>query len=336
MKDFKIFNIIFVLALVLPTLLYMPFKDKLGKINNENRELAQKPELTLSTIADYPSAFEEYYNDHLPFRNILININADFKYYVLRTVSNDTVIAGKDDWLFYKTTVEDFEGTNKYTSSVREYMIKRLKWFNKIYKSKGTDFAVLIIPNKNTVYPEYMKDYYRPSVNHRINNLLVDFQQEAPELNVIYPYEDIMNGKSFGSMYYHGDTHCTKVAGYIIANSLFKATGDTTRELQQSDITTNEVRPVNDLKRMLNLSDLTEPDTSIADWSVIEPSKKYKKVFYLGDSFMYILKYPLDQKYGDVTYAHWDDFDENTLNVDDYDLVIVETVERLADRFMLM
>ena len=40
--------------------------------NYENREMAEKPELTLDTYEEYAQEYENYYNDKIPFRNTLI------------------------------------------------------------------------------------------------------------------------------------------------------------------------------------------------------------------------------------------------------------------------
>ena len=67
--------------IVLPVLLFALFGRFLDTQNYENRTLAQMPSLTGEervSIEEYPSAFEEWFNENLPFRNQLITLNGLF------------------------------------------------------------------------------------------------------------------------------------------------------------------------------------------------------------------------------------------------------------------
>ena len=75
MKKNKTVNIIiiivFLLIIFLPQLLFWIFGNNEEVSNTENRVLKSKPKFELSNIVDYPKQFDDYYNDHLPFRDNL-------------------------------------------------------------------------------------------------------------------------------------------------------------------------------------------------------------------------------------------------------------------------
>ncbi len=61
----------------------------------------------LSTIEEFPALYEAYYNDHLPYRDFLIRMNSGLEYYVFQTSSNENVVRGKEEWLFYNSSADD-------------------------------------------------------------------------------------------------------------------------------------------------------------------------------------------------------------------------------------
>ena len=73
--------------------------------NYENRSIAERPVFSLDTIEDYPAAYETYYNDHLPFRNQLIQLNSRIEYYIFQHSSNQSVIKGKESFVFLRMAV---------------------------------------------------------------------------------------------------------------------------------------------------------------------------------------------------------------------------------------
>ena len=70
-----VFIIVFMGVLIIPTLSY-PFVQKfIDSENYENRELAAKPVIAETSLTEYPSLYENYFNDHLPYKNQLQFIN---------------------------------------------------------------------------------------------------------------------------------------------------------------------------------------------------------------------------------------------------------------------
>ena len=48
------------------------FSGRFDTENNENRKLAEFPEVNLESLGDFPEQFEAYYKDHVPFKNDLV------------------------------------------------------------------------------------------------------------------------------------------------------------------------------------------------------------------------------------------------------------------------
>lgn len=70
------------------------------------------------------------------------------------------VIAGKDGWFFYlgDKTINEYQGTNPYTSNELRDLGNSWDALNSQLQQKGIMLVVLIAPDKNTIYPQYMPD----------------------------------------------------------------------------------------------------------------------------------------------------------------------------------
>mgnify|MGYP003206495199 CR=1 FL=1 len=121
MRKQKVLIWLFAGSLILPNVIFGAFSDKFNTQNNENRELAAFPEVSLSSLGEFPEAFEEFYKDHLPFKNALVSLNNYMDTSLFRNTKIGDVVIGKDNWLFYlpskdgENAMADYQKTNLYT-----------------------------------------------------------------------------------------------------------------------------------------------------------------------------------------------------------------------------
>lgn len=93
--------ITFAILIVSPGFVYFLIGSFVDTANYENRNAAEQPQLNIGNIAAFPQEYEAYFNDHIPFRNQLVQLNSRIDYFVFRQSSSDAVEIGKDGWLFY-------------------------------------------------------------------------------------------------------------------------------------------------------------------------------------------------------------------------------------------
>ena len=80
-------NIILIAFMVLIcalSLIWLPLQKILDNENYENRELAERPDLTLENYGIFSGEFEAYFNDHIPFRNYFMTINNAIDVFIFR------------------------------------------------------------------------------------------------------------------------------------------------------------------------------------------------------------------------------------------------------------
>ena len=107
MKNKYIFYV-FVLLLSLPVITFPFIKGHIDSKNHEKRKFAERPSLSLATLPDFPEQFDNYFSDHLPYKNQLVMVNG-IKNELLGSgataieyLTNTKAIRGKENWPLIK------------------------------------------------------------------------------------------------------------------------------------------------------------------------------------------------------------------------------------------
>ena len=66
----------FMILFIAAPIIYNIVGPYFDQTNYEQRNAAEKPVLSVGSIRDYPRTYEEYFNDHLPYRTQMIEINS--------------------------------------------------------------------------------------------------------------------------------------------------------------------------------------------------------------------------------------------------------------------
>ncbi|MBE5970994.1 MAG: hypothetical protein E7246_00535 [Lachnoclostridium sp.] len=267
----RLYNMIALVLICIPIVSFVLFNNRIVS-NNENRVLAEKPELTLENIRNFPSAYEEYFNDHLPFKDVLVKVHSYLSTIVLKSSSNPNVILGKENWLFFDSKnsgdgdeLADYMGTNLYSEEELEDTVQNVVTMYENVSSLGIEFYLFIAPNKSTIYSEYMPDYYEKGTNSRVEQL-VEALKAYPQINVVYAKDILDEYKVEYQLYHKYDTHWNHLGGYLGTQALLEAMGKETTPISEVSIK-KEIRDKSyDLAFMLNLVDYYDDDY----WYTIE------------------------------------------------------------------
>lgn len=340
----------FLSLIILPTILYK-FIPKEYKKNNENRALSQRPELTIDNYDTYPKLYEEYYNDTLPFKNFLTNLNSKVKYNIFDISPSNAVIKGKDNWLFYDSknkndgdTLADFQRTNYYSEEMLGKFKKSLEAKKKFLDDLGIEFYVYIASNKEEIYPEYMPDEYVRLKEKSKADIVVDYLNENTDVNIIYPKDILMSYKDNYDLYHKLDTHWNKQGAYIGFTELMKAMGREYENIENLNIEANEIS-TGDLANMINMSgDLKDIEYNVnykkdIKLELIEDKGKLmnrygtnnengKKLLTYRDSFWVNMAPFLAREFEESAFVWGIPFNEAQIKKEQPDVVILEVVER--------
>lgn len=226
----KIFIVACIIMMILP-IVFFNFSDK--KSTAENRNLANFPVIFLNNKFNYKFIrdFQNWLNDNIGFRELLVHNYSKLMYYFFNTTSSDNVLKGKNGWLFYDHRtdgdgIESYKGYNKYDEKTLIKIRNNLIATKEYLKNElGAEFVLYIAPNKNRIYDEYLPDFMGEKAETYRARQLYNYLKENSDINVVYPYKELMEAKSYidNNIYYKTDTHWNYTGGYIGAKELLKA-----------------------------------------------------------------------------------------------------------------
>lgn len=159
----NIYYIVFIglcLALCLTLSAGMLFAGPSAAGANEN--LAEKPVLRDEEGTwnrDYLSGWAAYFRDRFFLRQELISLDHLLSAKLFGASGDSGVILGKDGWLYYADTLEDYTGVSPMGERELYSAAYNLLLMKNYCEENGKQFLFVIAPNKNSLYPQFMKDY---------------------------------------------------------------------------------------------------------------------------------------------------------------------------------
>ena len=146
------------LLMALPCVL-MPFVR--GETGAENRLPAPWPALKDADgwNLDFPSEYEAWLRDHVALRGRWISCYAR-ALRALGASSEVQVILGRGDWLFFRETLDDYTGAQPLTDAEIDRLALTLDTVDAGLRAQGSRLILAVVPNKASVYPEFMNPAY--------------------------------------------------------------------------------------------------------------------------------------------------------------------------------
>lgn len=146
----------FLLACLIPSagMLLLPSEPAAA-----NQTLAPPPALFQEGGGLNPNVLDEttdYVKDHFALRQRLITANAALEAAVFRTSAQDSVVLGKDGWLFYRETVDGYLHTAPLTQRELFCAARALALASEYAQDHGARLVFTVAPNKASLYPQYL------------------------------------------------------------------------------------------------------------------------------------------------------------------------------------
>lgn len=341
---------------MLPTIIY-PIINSRDIENLENREMAKMPVFSFKNIESYPTEYENYYNDNLPFRSKLIRANALLNLKFFKQSPEKKVILGKDGWLFYDPPIEDSDPIGQCTGKTLsekqlKETVKNLSTIRDILSEQGKEFIVMLCPNKESIYGEkFLPKYFDAKIKNTAGDQMAEYLQKNSDINIVYPKKQILNAIDKHpeyDFYYKLDTHWNYLGGYIGAKELLSAMDVKMPEFDNVSVKSEGGR-VGDLSAMSGLPEEFEGDilytptgytqnefiwnnnTEKIQTSTTTNGDK-RSVFVIRDSFSEGLYPFLNSHFSATNYIHITEYYPGSMNETNSDIVVLQVVERYLDR----
>ena len=245
-KAIKIIYIaLFVAACCTPAALF-PFFASEQSIGKEDR--AELPSLfdENGLNKSFSDQFNLWFSQHIPFRPEVISVKNLVDSGLLGRATND-VIVGRDGQLFYTGETDDYTGVvmseRKLHNTARTVYLMQ-----KYCKENGASFRFMCVPNKSTVYSEYMPAGFTRGQSSNLEQL----QKAFDEMKIDHVDVNAMlseHKKDAPELYLRDDTHWTNYGARLAYSQLRSSLGYE----EQTDLSGFEERSdwAGDLAKML-------------------------------------------------------------------------------------
>lgn len=305
-----------------------------------NEQLSAKPVLIRSDGSwnpDFLSDAMTWFSDHFFLRQELISLNNWLSAKLFNTSGSDSVILGKDGWLYYADTLEDFSFTNEMSGQQLYAAANNLSLMAEYCEANGKQFLFALAPNKNSLYPENMPQWINES--GKSNRMLLFGSLEArgiPYVNLFSAFE-----AEEEVLYFAHDSHWNSKGAALGADVINAAFG--IQSAYYEDAFTEEAPHAGDLYEMLYPA-FTDPETDPVydgelsftytgsgkspDSITLETAAQGQgKLLAYRDSFGNLLYPYLADSYGEAYFSRSTVYDLTL----DADFVLIELVERNLD-----
>ena len=209
-----------------PGLLWLGVNPFCDTTNYENRTLTSFPTAQTS-IEQWPGQFEDWLEDHAPFRNGFLTLKAGADRLV-GSLDSSNVLLGKEGWLFLQDvsdskSLSDYQGLTSYSQEEMAALAGTLEKLNQVLAQKGSRLALIFAPAKEGVYSQYMPDSI-PVVSRPTRvQALVEYLNQNTQVPVLFPLGELAQAGLQFQVYYKYDTHWNDPGAWLAAQLVLKA-----------------------------------------------------------------------------------------------------------------
>ena len=328
----------------------------------EKRHLAPPPIFQWNESVHFPQKYEAYFNDSFSFRALLIKINSYISRRAFGISAIPDVLIGKDGWLYltsreYGSSLEDYMGLIDVDLGTLELIRNNLERRTKDLQDKGIQFLVVVAPDKQSIYPEYLLDHWRRN-NRYLTRLdqIVQYLKVHSSVQVLDVRNSLLKEKREGNLplYRKTDSHWNYFGAFIAYQEMMRSLSmvpynKTDFEWKQQPF------PSGDLAAMLAASDqyVEENEVTFSSFetnniSFVESENNYgtslentrlvaanknklpKKLLVFHDSFGQGLFPFLSLHFGESVFINSNFYSTVIVEKEKPDVVIFELVERFS------
>jgi len=234
----------------------------------ENRRLASFVDLSGASFKTIPATIDNYLGDNYGFRTFLIKLADTIRLDIFQVKQLNEIIVGKDNWLFFysKTdgdTISDYKKTNRYNQRELRYLARRLAQVDAGLERRGIDLVVVFVPNKGSVYPEYLPDYLQVPGQSSYDQL-VAYLKDHTDVDIVDVKDDLLATKENSGqlLYQPNGSHWNLLGGYVGYLALVEQLKKQYPALQPQSLDGYEIRnqpQVHDLENMIGVFGYDSP-----------------------------------------------------------------------------
>ena len=213
-------SVLFLLMVISPLALWLFIEDSSVSVS-EKRRLAEAPSLptNVESLQEFPRQFETYFNDHFGLRDKLVHYNNLLMYKLFGVSSNPLVLIGDDGWLFFSPDglFYDYMGLKRYDALHLELHARLLEDRSDWLASMGGHYLFVPVPNKVSVYSEFLPSRIRKYRSEDVyDKLVAKLKADSTFKDFIDSKQLLLEEKKSNQVYYRTDTHWNQAGAYAV------------------------------------------------------------------------------------------------------------------------
>ena len=344
MKKIKFIYVMicFLLCLIPSAGLLVFHSENTGK---EEHETLPSPVENGTINVNYLPELGSYFEDSFALRSWYIDADATIMDRVFHKSNNDSVVVGKNGWLYYSSSLDDYLGRNVLSDRGIYNIENNLSLLEEYVRSRGAEFLFTIAPNKNTLYGENMPDEYQIKMSGEKNLTKLEERLKGSSLSYCSLYDTFSQQDEV--LYLKKDYHWNNKGALLAYDTLLSRMGYA-HDIYETTKVIRTKTNVGDLNAMLypatsgektewnydyqfekNYTFEGENDEVEDDWLVTDNQKEQKSLLMFRDSFGDTLIPFFSNAFGKAYYSKAANYNIEKL-MDEYapEYVIAEKVER--------
>ncbi|MBP1587366.1 MAG: hypothetical protein ILO53_03065 [Clostridia bacterium] len=254
---------------------------------------------------------------------------------------------GIHNWYFYSgdDSIGYLQGDNAQTESEMAAWNDTFTDLKEQCDKRGVNLVVLVCPNKEQVYQEYLPlglDLSKSDEEKRAS-VMAEYMKKNSHVKYVYPLQEVKTAKILYETYYQQDTHWNSVGGFVGAMSVYRALGMPTTGIQNVEVIEYEhsggdlvslgvgpatpytgyvvnYKPEITVRETFYYSNtvIGGNETPSGELKIYESDSPNKhKALIIGDSFRHAVGNYIAKDFAKVTQAHRGDFETYSNYVQD-------------------
>jgi alginate O-acetyltransferase complex protein AlgJ len=211
----------------------------------DNSPPARMPKLPTSIdgMEPFRNGVIKFIDDNFGLRAEMVRLNVLMQASI-GVSSVPSLMMGKDGWFFLKThndILDQFRGLNRFTDNELEAWIDTMELYQRWLEQQGIAFTVVVAPNQQTIYPEYMPMYAnRVWPETRLDQLSRRLLERNSKLALVDPRRDMWAARQHFLLYHKYENHWNALGsfvGYTATMQQIQRAFPTLKALELSDFT---------------------------------------------------------------------------------------------------
>lgn len=194
--------------------------------HTENRKLAEIPSLKfdIEILRKYPINLKNYFNDHFCFRNTFVKMNFLIRHNIFHESPSRLVLLGKNGWYFLTDdrAIEDYRGITHFEEETLQGLAKSYENKREYLLKKGIRYILVLAPNKETIYGEWMPDYLFKIRNRSGLDEVTEYIKKNTSVDIIDLRITLFENKMREQLYLKTSSHWNEYAAFLAYREIMK------------------------------------------------------------------------------------------------------------------